>query len=295
MIRRPGLLLLLALAGCGDAAPQENDAGAADAVPTDASPVTNRFAVMSWNLEQFPKTSRTADRVIEILEAFPVDVVGVQEISDASAFEDLVASLPGYQGLQVDDPGAFLRVGMLYRADRVQVTDEEVLFREDPWAFPRPPLKARVTASAEDRTFDFVLVVVHLKAQIDEESESRRREACETLEVWVGEQLQAGGERDVMIVGDFNDDPTDVPDDNVFLRFLERPQQYALLTLPLAQQGAFSYITYEAMIDHILVTTDALDEYGAGATRVLDLELSNPTYEALVSDHRPVVSWFELP
>ena len=62
-------------------------------------------------------------------------------------------------------------------------------------------------------------------------------------------------------------------------------------------EGIFLDPTYTAkagagLIDHLLITTDALHEYGDGTTEVLYLEDTVAGYQALISDHRPVLTTF---
>lgn len=250
-------------------------------------------SVMSWNLETFPLVPDTASRVAEILTDIRPDVVSVQEIQDPAAFLALPDVLPGYAAVLNDDPGGFLRVGILYNTSRVALSEVETLFYGNFYAFPRPPLKAHVTVmGAEPPGIDFTLLVLHLKAQLDAESQARRRAACEALDTWIRGQLAAGPELDVVLAGDWNDELGDPPQYNVFQGFLDDPATYAFLTAPAAEAGEFSYLPFESMIDHVLVTTDALGEYGDGTTEVLHLEASYPEYEASVSDHRPVLVRF---
>jgi len=68
-----------------------------------------------------------------------------------------------------------------------------------------------------------------------------------------------------------------------------------LASIDAAREGAYSYITFHAMIDHVLVTTDALEEYGAGTTGVLRVDAAMPDYRHIVSDHLPVVARFAIP
>jgi hypothetical protein len=82
---------------------------------------------------------------------------------------------------------------------------------------------------------------------------------------------------------------------NVFLPLLEQPETFRFLTLEAAKAGEHSYLPFDSMIDHVLVTTDALTEYGAGQTDILELEQSISGYQANVSDHRPVLVDFAAP
>ncbi|MEQ9318380.1 MAG: endonuclease/exonuclease/phosphatase family protein [Polyangiaceae bacterium] len=250
----------------------------------------NQATVVSWNLREFPYTSTTLERAVELFEELKPDVVALQEVSEPSAFWDLVDALDDYKGvLNDDDADAYLRLGLLYRYDRVSLTDVETLFPGDWYPFPRPPLKAHVTIEG-DTTIDFDIVNVHLKAKVDAESQQRREIACAELHAWVTEQLATRQEQDYVIVGDFNDRLLDPPGANVFDVFLDEPDTYAFLTLPLEEEGLFTYIPFEAMIDHVLVTSDTLGEVGDGPTEILMLDDAVSGYGA-ISDHRPVRTW----
>ncbi len=303
-MRKAAPLLLLAYAcarsgvpdaGPNDAAGNEDDAGVRDTGVDIDGPLSGEVAIATWNLENFPKTATTANRVHDILLSVAPDLIGVEEIAVPADFTRFAAQLPGYVGIQVDDPGNFLRVGLLYRPERVAVTDVEALFDRDGYAFPRPPLKASVTVtSTAGDLFDFVMVVVHLKAQVDTDSRERRRAANEALDAWIRSRMASGSEKDFVVVGDFNDAIDDAPGDNVFQVYLDQPELYYFLTTPVAMNHDVSYIPFPGLIDHILVTTDALYEYGDGTTEVLHLDESVPAYQALVSDHRPVLARFRI-
>lgn len=252
----------------------------------------NEASVVSWNLREFPFTNATIDKATAILTSLAPDVVALQEISEPSAFYDLIDALPGYGGVLNQDEEGYLRLGLIYREERVTIDDVETLFVGDWFPFPRPPLKAHVTIEG-DSTIDFTILVLHLKAQVDGESQQRRELACERLDEWVRDQLATEQEQDYLLVGDFNDRLLDPPASNVFDAFLDQPDLYQFLTLPLEQSGSYTYIPFQAMIDHVLVTSDALEEIGEGETEVLELDEFVSAYGS-VSDHRPVrshLSW----
>jgi endonuclease/exonuclease/phosphatase family metal-dependent hydrolase len=295
--RNTALILVCLALGCGD------DAGTTDAMvdgapedgAADAAPDTGRppipegaFTIGTWNIEQLPKTEYTIEHVAQIVQEEEIDLLGVQEIVDPADFVTL-AETAGYEDV-ITFGSTTLRVGFMYRPERVEVSEVERLFLDDWYAFPRAVLKARILDL--ETGFDFIFLVVHLKAQIDEESRMRRALAIEALDEWLTAALAAGGEQDYVVVGDYNDELTDVPEQNVFPAILNAPERYRFLTLPIEEAGGHSYLPFDVMIDHILVTTDALDEYGSGSTEVLPLELRIMYYEARVSDHRPVISRF---
>lgn len=269
------------------------DAVARDSARDSARPPVpdGALTVGTWNIEHLPKSSSTIALVAEVIQDEQIDLLGVQEIVDRADFDRLAGALPGYQPIIAFESRAWIRVGFMYRVDRLEVTEIDRLFGDDSWAFPRPVLKARVLDL--ETGFDFIFMVLHLKAQIDGQSRMRRALAVERLDAFITEQIATGDEADFVVVGDYNDELTDGAD-NVFRPFLDAPERYRFLTLAAEEAGAHTYLPFRAMIDHVLVSTDALDEYGAGTTEVLALEERIMDYEARVSDHRPVITRFSF-
>jgi endonuclease/exonuclease/phosphatase family metal-dependent hydrolase len=292
---RPGLALLcltLCVACGGGTADDEADAapGGPDGPPADADPGPHpgEVWVMTWNIQLFPKSDLAAAKVQNILVASPYDLVAVQEIDDMTAFGQLDGALGAYTAVMANDPFGDTRVGLLYRHSTVMVSEVETLFPDDTYAFPRRPLKARVSAQG----VDFTVVVVHLKATNDGDSELRRRDAVTKLDAWMQAQLAAGADEDIMVLGDWNDRLIDPPAENVFGPILDHPERYRFVNLPLAQmeaQGGGSYIPFDSFIDHILVTRDMDAEVGAAEVRLLKLDQADDAYQSSVSDHRPVL------
>lgn len=293
------LALAVALGGCSstdpdrDASPDGDADGDADG--DDGGGGDEALRVMTWNVENFPKASGTVEAVAEIATGIEPDVLALQEVAEPSAFEQLLAAMPGYGGLLNDDPGAFTRVGLVYRESHIEVLQSATIFGDNSSAFPRPPLVATLRTRSAGEAHDLVVVVVHLKANLDDESEARRRTACEQLEGWISAQVERGGETDFVVLGDWNDELTDPPASQVFTAFLDYPEEYSFLTMDLAEAGEHSYIPFRSFLDHLLVTASALELYGEGRTSVLHLEELVPGYEGTVSDHRPVLAVFDLP
>lgn len=248
---------------------------------------------MTWNIEQFPLTIQTSSAVADIIGDVGPDLLGVQEIADSDAFDALVDGLPEYEGFDAWDSG-FIRVGLMYRSDRIQLDEIETIYRDDTYAFPRAALTAKVTATSGDGAsmFDFYFIVLHLKAKGDSDSRARRRRACEQIDRWIERKATETGEQDFVVVGDLNDRVTDDAEFNVFGAFLDKPDRYLFLTTDIEVAGGYSYIPFNNMIDHVLITTDAKYEYGSGQTMILELDETIPDYLRFVSDHRPVLSRF---
>jgi len=186
-------------AAAGAVGARQRTAGQARA-PTAAPARTGRrraevprdeASVLTWNLESFPLTPGATDQVAALIAELRPDVAAFQEVADVAAFNQLLAALPQYEGFLNDDPGAYTHLGLLAKRERVTVSEVETLFGDNWYAFPRPPLKAHITIDAPD-PIDFVIVVLHLKAQIDADSQARRLTASQDLDAWLHAELQSG-------------------------------------------------------------------------------------------------------
>lgn len=291
-------LALAFVSACGgDATP---DAGL-DAPPeVDArlpDPPTGPLRVATWNLETFPRVPETPENVARLIESEGIDLLGVQEITDPAAFVALAARLPEHEAIVADDPEADIRVGILYRTTRLEVLRSDLLFVGDRFVFPRPVLAATIAVRGPGAStlFDFRFLVLHLKAELDAQSQARRAAAISQLDRLVRGQLSDPTlEHDYVIAGDWNDDLTDPEVDNVFLPMLSDGSTYRFLTLAAEESGDRTFLPFDAFLDHIVITSGALDAYGAGTTEVRHLELGFDEYPILVSDHLPVVATFAL-
>jgi endonuclease/exonuclease/phosphatase family metal-dependent hydrolase len=253
------------------------------------------FDLVTWNIEHFPLDQiHTLRNLVHIINDMDVDLIAVQEIDERAAFMQLVDSLEQYGGYLSMLPDYGQQMGIIYKSDFISISEPEQIFVEDTYSFPRAPLLTFVTVKMENTVvFDFMLIIVHLKAFIDDESKSRRRNACQKLKYYADNYLISGFEKDVIILGDFNDELTDHPDDNIFNIFLTDSTNYQFLTSTLTDQP--TYIgQYNTAIDHILVSADVLNEYSQGKTSVLKIDEGFSNYRHIISDHRPVLTQFFL-
>ena len=280
--------------GCSeDSILQENPEVKINDIQITAYGSENSFDLATWNIEQFPKSrSYTIPYLTQIIRDIDIDLIAAQEIDDRSSFFALIDSLDGYEGYLSSLPDYGLQLGLIYKSNVVTISDPDQIFTTDDWAFPRPPLVASVSVKNDSITFfDFIIIVLHLKAFGDQESESRRRTACEKLKDYIDNSLLTESEKDIIVLGDFNDQLDDPPQDNVFEAFLSDTLNYDFLTLPLTDEP--TYINnYFSSIDHVLITNDVRVEYNSGDTQVLKIDEEFSDYLNYISDHRPVLSRF---
>lgn len=289
------LCAALVCSGCLDGTRPETDTSQMPPDPFADVPVATQRAatLVTWNLETFPLTNQTPQAVSAYIDAWQDDVVAVQEIVDEDVFFAMVDGMAGYDAVLNDDPGAWMRVGLIFNTERVTVGNVETLFVGESFAFPRPPLKTDVTIALDDvGPIDFTVLVVHLKSQLGSGTQERRRAAAQLLHEWIEVHAGEDADRDVIVLGDFNEEVVAAPSDSAFEAFLTRPEAYAFLTYDLNAGLDYSQLSYFSFLDHILVTHDALDEYGGGSTTVLDLRRIEPRYQDSISDHLPVRAVF---
>jgi hypothetical protein len=172
--------------------------------------------IATWNLHQLEDDEKAIDAIATQIKALDVDVIGLQEIADPRAFWRLVEKLDGYEG-SLAKPGWYTGVGLLYRDTIAHKRAETSLFEDDSNAFPRPALLFEAEIGQKKLSF----IVVHLKAQVDAKSQSRRLAACQKLDAY----LDARPGIAAVILGDFNDRLLDADADNIFAPFFGRPRR----------------------------------------------------------------------
>ncbi len=290
------LFTLLLLVHCNERLPNATqNLPSSDRIDIPAFGLDNTLEIASWNIEQFPMHPRSVEDVREIINDLDIDIFAVEEITDADSFQALVNSLPDYDGrVGVGASNFNLWPGIIFKKSLVTVLGEEFLFTNDSYTFPRAPYSLRLKVQKNNSVFDFTLIILHLKAQGDPESETRRRNAVQALENYITDKLNTPGEDpDYVLAGDWNDQLDDPPADNIFEPFLQKPQFYIFLTAPFAGSPTeYTFIggSFRSLIDHILITTAIDSTYPGITTRILKIDEDFSAYQNEVSDHRPVAA-----
>lgn len=238
--------------------------------------------------DQKPRTDRDYLSIADIIVKTEADVIGVQEIENDAALNKVLRYLQGYKGFVLDG-GTKQNVGVIYK-DRVSVEASGTywpLVLEE-----RGRLRPGMILRCKKGTFDWLMMVVHLKstsrydstAELRERARVMRTRQSGLLQAWADSVIDASTERDVMIVGDFNDYPgnrklptlsTLVEDSN--LRFLtDKVKSCRMPTL--------------TTIDHILVSSDVASRFIKETDRTENFRAFLPPEAADgVSDHCPVM------
>lgn len=291
-----GILLAL-LWGCNKRINSPSEQKVADSLRIDlprfGSDVS--FEAITWNIQNFPRLGdQTILDIVEIINDVDADLFALQEIEDTVSFRRLLSLLPGYDGLYSDDVysgGEYQKTAVIYKTDMIHISGKQMLFTDDSYSFPRPPLRVYVQAFHHEKWFDFTLIVLHLKASGGAENEARRRSACNKLKNYLDNEIAISSDKDFMVMGDWNDELNDPPADNVFQVFLDDPLNYIFLTQGLLNdpiQNATYIGSFNSIIDQVLISKEVLDEYTNGYTQVIKIDEFFSAYTYEVSDHRPV-------
>jgi endonuclease/exonuclease/phosphatase family metal-dependent hydrolase len=255
------------------------------------------FEVMTWNLQGFPKNGQVSvDYVKQIIESLDVDLVALQEVDDVSAFEQMVAGMDSFAGHAEQSSYA---LAYIYKKGKITINDiYEIFTASSYWRpFPRNPLVMDLKYMGER-----VLVIDnHLKCCGDgfldmsdpDDDENRRYNASILLKDYI-ETYFAG--QNAIVVGDLNDELTDVPANNVFQPFLDDSENYRFADMAIATgpSSDWSYPTWPSHIDHLLITNELFDEEENAGSAVQTIRAEEfllggwSEYEANVTDHRPV-------
>jgi len=145
--------------------------------------------------------------------------------------------------------------------------------------------------------FDWIMMNIHLKStsrydstyEMKEESRTIRLEQTELLNKWIDSIIAFSSEKDIIIVGDFNDSPIDVINNTL---------------TPLVENDKINFISkdlnsckydYLKAIDHIVISKNIKNRYIQNSVKLFNFYDSMPDYTAKkVSDHCPVIAKFNI-
>jgi endonuclease/exonuclease/phosphatase family metal-dependent hydrolase len=254
--------------------------------------------IMTWNIEAFPKVGQnTMDSVRKIVEALDMDIIGVQEINDTNAFKAMVLTINGYSGFA--KLNYLVGLGFIYKTSSIQINSiYEIFTAPQYWNnFPRAPIVMDMNYMNER----YILIVNHLKCCGDgfidlgntNDEENRRLESVILLKEYIDQNFAT---LKTIVLGDLNDLITDQPNSNVFQPILNDPGNYSFAdnAIALGPSSNWSYPTWPSHLDHFIITNELFYETQNNGSYVQTLKLESEfaagwsSYEAIVSDHRPV-------
>ena len=256
----------------------------------------NSLDFATWNLEWFPKNNQTTlNYVSEIIEQLDLDVIAIQELTDTDMFDDMLEDLPDYTGYY--ESLWFAGLAYIYKTDVIEVNDIYEIYTTSPYwsAFPRSPMVMDIDFMGQN----YLFINNHFKCcgdgnlnlNNDSDEEMRRLNASNLLKQYIDNNLS---NKNVIVLGDLNDDIAESSANNVFQTILDDTDNYRFVDMDIASGSSsqWSYPTWPSHLDHILITNELFDELGNSDVQTIKLDqyLNGGwnEYDSNISDHRPV-------
>jgi hypothetical protein len=129
----------------------------------------------------------------------------------------------------------------------------------------------------------------------ESDEEKRRYDASNFLKEYIDTNLS---DKNVIVLGDLNDDIAEAPQNNVFQMILDDPENYLFADLEIANGSTseWSCPTWPSHLDHILITNELFDELGNSDIQTIKideyLDGGWNEYDQYISNHRPVAVKF---
>ncbi len=258
--------------------------------------------IATWNIEWFPKNGQTtSEYVAQILYQLDLDVLAMQELDDKTVFDQMVNELTNYTGYY--ESAWFAGLAYIYKSDVVQINSIYEIYTTSPYwsAFPRSPMVMDMNFMGEN----YFIINNHFKCcgdgnfdmDDDSDEETRRYNAVNLLKEYIDTYLP---DKNVIVLGDLNDDIAEPTQNNVFQNILNDTENYTFVDYDIASGNSsdWSYPSWPSHLDHILITNELFDEYDN--SDVLTIKIDDyldggwNEYDYNVSDHRPVAISFHL-
>jgi len=257
--------------------------------------------IMTWNIQNFPKSEYTVDYATGIILAIDADVIGLQEIESDSAFVVLLKNLQKqnpkdkWNGFRANTNEWEMNLAYLYKSCMINVDSIYQIYPDDEkyhYPFPRKPLMLEFSCFDQK----FFIINNHLKAMPGEKNMMRRKDACRLLDEYIDEFLS---EENVILLGDLNDQLTDPKEENAFTIFLEDKTNYYFADWEIAVDStanwSYPYWKYRSHLDHILISNELFDEFAIAGSEIKTITIDkfmegegDARYK-YITDHRPVV------
>ena len=254
----------------------------------------DELKLAAWNIRIMSNKSRTDAELMKIARTLAdYDFIAIVELRDEAVLKrtQRILSQMGtaydYQFSPAVGRGVKERCAFLYKKERVSVVRPGELYpdtadgKDD---FIRDPYWATFRAGE----FDFSVIAVHVIW--GERVAQRKAEVKALADVYKYVQAANGAEEDVLLVGDFNRNPTDA---DAYSRIMTIPSMTRLFQFPQK-----SHIKDSSLYDNIFFQKDSVKEYlnRSGIDRFDETDFGNDDKAAnlAVSDHRPVWAVFSI-
>ncbi len=158
-----------------------------------------------------PRTEEGYKLVADAIASTGFEIIGLQEIENNEALGRILKYLPEFRGFVLDKSGN-QNLGFIYK----NTITIDTFYEYSPIAIDPSRNRPGLVIQARKGNFDWIMMVVHFKAssKFDDTEEKRmksietRMKQSEILSNWIDSMLTSSKEQDIIVVGDFNDNPT---------------------------------------------------------------------------------------
>jgi len=241
------------------------------------------------------KISRTEEdylHIANVIKETDADILGLQEIKNMEALYQVMKYLPEYK-YYVGAHGRSQNIGVIYREDVEVSVEQEYMQIAIDTLRNRPGL----VLTCKKGNFDWKMMIVHLKSSSRYDSTEELQTIARNTRIlqsekcshWVDSILKNSNEKDIFLIGDFND----------------YPQRKTNPTLtPLLVNTSIEFLTFESKscknekwfgIDHIVCSQSAKKRFIIGSDHSVNFNFQYNRNEAeKISDHCPMIVGFDI-
>ncbi len=294
-------------------------------------PLDKTFDVAAWNINWYGNTANGPTdealqqaNVKQVLDSLQSDLFFLEEVSNPTAFTNLVAKMKGYEGVCSSAISAggvaedAQRVCFIYKTDVVKNISTRPLLRgatnlpnypSDParfWASGRLPFLMVADVTVDGVKQRLHVIGIHARANTGgttatiEEKELQYRQRKYDVEVLKDSLDAQFPKENIIIAGDFNDDVDETVSqitstkESSYKKYVDDTERWQVVTKALSDDGYRSYISQENVIDHILTSNELKINYLANSVGVGLPFTFLKNYTSTTSDHIPVFARFQF-
>ena len=294
---------------------------------TSIDPATT-LEVVNWNVEWFGSAGfgptnehQQEQNVRTILQQMNADIYALSEVVDEARLARVVSELDGYSyvignfGSHVNPPdpsgGSVAdaqKLAFVYKTSVFSnVTARPFINNQNTsstsynnWSSGRYPflMSADVTLNCVTKPVSFILV--HAKANTSPTNVSYARRQAAAVELHDSLETYFA-DAHVIVLGDFNDDLDRTITDGInppvssYKVFTDDHADFFSPTLALSEAGKKSTVSYNDVIDHVMITNDIQPYYIPGSATILtDAANLVNNYGSTTSDHYPVFTRYQF-
>ncbi len=284
--------------------------------------------VVNWNLEWFgspafgPSNDNQQEQNVKtVLQNTGADIYGFLEVVDTARLGNVVRQLGGGYSYVVSNFGSHTnttetgatplseaqKLAFVYKTSMFSnITTAALLSKGintaadvssasyNNWSGGRYPfmMSANVTFNGVTKNVKFILI--HAKANTSPtiQSYNRRKAGADSLYALLNTSYATDN---IIMLGDFNDDLDQTitaginPPTTSYISFVNDSVNYPSVTLPLSRAGKKSTVSYNDIIDHVILSNEMRAYYMNNTASILtDVAMLVTSYGSTTTDHYPV-------